>query len=139
MKDKRLEKIKKHYNIQIDNLQFKILSCKVDQDHSIFTIKTKIMGQHFPHDNNCQVLIPDDTIHSLTIGFKTMYKDEKIETWWRDYYEIEADSLEEAIEIILSGEVDPYDTESMVDLQMEPTETEILDEECNIVYDSKQL
>ena len=66
-------------------------------------------------------------------------KDEKIETWWRDYYEIEADSLEEAIEIILSGEVDPYDTESMVDLQMEPTETEILDEECNIVYDSKQL
>jgi hypothetical protein len=66
-------------------------------------------------------------------------KDEKIETWWRDYYEIEADSLEEAIEIILSGEVDPYDTESMVDLQMEPTETEILDEECNVVYDSKQL
>ena len=66
-------------------------------------------------------------------------KDEKIETWWRDYYEIEADSLEEAIEIILSGEVDPYDTESMVDLQMEPTEIEILDEECNVVYDSKQL
>jgi hypothetical protein len=66
-------------------------------------------------------------------------RDEKIETWWRDYYEIEADSLEEAIEIILSGEVDPYDTESMVDLQMEPTETEILDEECNVVYDSKQL
>lgn len=66
-------------------------------------------------------------------------KDEKIETWWRDYYEIEADSLEEAIEIVLSGEVDPYDTESMVDLQMEPTETEILDEECNVVYDSKQL
>ena len=66
-------------------------------------------------------------------------KDEKIETWWRDYYEIEADSLEEAIEIVLSGEVDPYDTESMVDLQMEPTEIEILDEECNVVYDSKQL
>ena len=66
-------------------------------------------------------------------------KDEKIETWWRDYYEIEADSLEEAVEIILSGEVDPYDTESMVDLQMEPTETEILDEECNVIYDSKQL
>lgn len=66
-------------------------------------------------------------------------KDEKIETWWRDYYEIEADSIEEAVEIILSGEVDPYDTESMVDLQMEPTETEILDEECNVVYDSKQL
>jgi hypothetical protein len=66
-------------------------------------------------------------------------KDEKIETWWRDYYEIEADSIEEAVEIILSGEVDPYDTESMVDLQMKPTEIEILDEACNVVYDSKQL
>lgn len=66
-------------------------------------------------------------------------KDEKIETWWRDYYEIEADSIEEAVEIILSGEIDPYDTESMVDLQMEPTEIEILDEADNIVYDSKQL
>lgn len=66
-------------------------------------------------------------------------KDEKIETWWRDYYEIEADSIEEAVEIILSGEIDPYDTESMVDLQIEPTEIEILDEADNIVYDSKQL
>lgn len=66
-------------------------------------------------------------------------KDEKIETWWRDYYEIEADSIEEAVEIILSGEVDPYDTESMDDLQMKPTEIEILDETDNIVYDSKQL
>lgn len=81
MKDKRLEKIKKHYNIQIDNQQFRILSHKADQDHSIFIIKTKVMGQHFPHSNNCQVLIPDDTIRSLTIGFKAMYKDEKIETW----------------------------------------------------------
>jgi hypothetical protein len=66
-------------------------------------------------------------------------KDSLYENWWRDYYEIEADSIEEAVEIILSGEVDPYDTESMVDLQMEPTEIEILDETDNIVYDSKQL
>ena len=81
MKDKRLEKIKKHYIIQIDNRQFKVLSHKVDQDHSIFIIKTKVMGQHFPYGNNCQVLIPDDAIRSLTIGFKAMHKDEKIETW----------------------------------------------------------
>lgn len=66
-------------------------------------------------------------------------KDEKISTWWRDYYEIEAETIEEAVAIILEGEVDPYDTEAMVDLQMEPTETEILDETGNIVYDSKQL
>lgn len=66
-------------------------------------------------------------------------KDEKISTWWRDYYEIEAKSVEEAVAIILEGEVDPYDTEAMVDLQVEPTEIEILDETGNIVYDSKQL
>lgn len=66
-------------------------------------------------------------------------KDEKISTWWRDYYEIEAETIEEAVAIILEGEVDPYYTEAMVDLQMEPTETEILDETGNIVYDSKQL
>ena len=81
MKDKRLEKIKKHYNIQIDNQQFKILSHKVDQDHSILIIKTKIMGQHFPHGSNCQVLISDAAVHSLKIGFKTMHKDQKVETW----------------------------------------------------------
>lgn len=66
-------------------------------------------------------------------------KNEKIETWWREYYEIKADSIEEAVKIILSGEVYPYDVEPMVNLQMEPTETEILDETGNIVYDSKQL
>lgn len=66
-------------------------------------------------------------------------KDEKISTWWRYYYEIEAKSLEEAVSIILEGKVDPYDTEAMVDLQIEPTETEILNEAGDIVYDSKQL
>ena len=81
MKDKRIEKIKQHYSIQIDNQQFKILNHKIDFEQKSFIIKTKVMGQHFPHGNNCKVLIPDDTIHSLTIGFKTMYKDEKIETW----------------------------------------------------------
>lgn len=66
-------------------------------------------------------------------------KEEKLETWWRDYYEIEANSMEEAVDLILSGEVDPYDTESIADLQIEPIETEIFDELGYIVYDSKQF
>lgn len=66
-------------------------------------------------------------------------KEEKIETWWRDYYEIEANSIEEAVDLILSGEVDPYDTEPIIELQIEPIETEIFDELGNTVYDSKQL
>ena len=68
-----------------------------------------------------------------------LQKEEKFATWWRDYYEIEADSIEEAVEIVLSGEVDPYDTEAIADLLSEPIETIIIDSEENIVYDSKQL
>ncbi len=81
MKDKRLEKIKRHYFIQIDNQQFKILNHKVDLGQKMFIIKTKVMGQCFPHGKNIQVLIADETVQPLTIGFKAMYKDEKIETW----------------------------------------------------------
>lgn len=68
-----------------------------------------------------------------------LQREEKFATWWRDYYEIEADSIEEAVEIILSSKIHPYNITPIVNLQMEPTETEILDETGDIVYDSKQL
>ena len=55
-------------------------------------------------------------------------------TWWRDNYEIQADSVEEAINIILECDVEPYDTESIPDLNAEPRETEILDGDGNILY-----
>ena len=61
-------------------------------------------------------------------------KDSLYENWWRDYYEIEADSLEEAINIVLSGEVEPYDTENLIDALAEPVKIEILDEELNKIY-----
>lgn len=61
-------------------------------------------------------------------------KDSLYENWWRDYYEIEADSLEEAIKIVLSGEVEPYDTENLIDVLAEPIKIEILDEELNKIY-----
>ena len=64
-------------------------------------------------------------------------KEEKLETWWKDWYEIQADTLEEAVEIVKSGEVDPYDVESFVDLQAEPTAVEIYDSEGNLVYESR--
>lgn len=56
------------------------------------------------------------------------------ENWWRDYYEIEADSLEDAIKIVLSGEVEPHDTENLIDVLAEPVKIEILDEELNKIY-----
>ena len=56
-------------------------------------------------------------------------------TWWRDHYEIQADSVEEAVNIILDGDVVPYDTESiMPDLNFEPRETEILDGNGTVLY-----
>lgn len=61
-------------------------------------------------------------------------KDSLYENWWRDYYEIEADSLEEAINIVLSGEVEPYDTENLINALAEPVKIEILDEELNKIY-----
>jgi hypothetical protein len=64
-------------------------------------------------------------------------KEEKLETWWKDWYEIQADTLEQAVEIVKSGEVDPYDVESFVDLQAEPTAVEIYDSEGNLVYESR--
>ena len=81
MKDKRIVKIKQHYSIQIDNQQFKILNHKIDFEQKSFIIKTKVMGQHFPHGDNCKVLFSNEVTQSLTIRFKAMYKDEKIETW----------------------------------------------------------
>lgn len=64
-------------------------------------------------------------------------KEEKLETWWKDWYEIQADTLEQAVEIVKSGEVDPYDVESFIDLQAEPTAVEIYDSEGNLVYESR--
>lgn len=63
--------------------------------------------------------------------------DRMYETWWRDYYEIEAKSLEEAIEIIKEGDVEPYDTECLPELRVEPVKTEILDDNYQKVYESE--
>jgi hypothetical protein len=61
--------------------------------------------------------------------------DRMYNTWWRDHYEIQADSIEEAVNIILEGDVVPYDTESIIpDLNFEPRETEILDGDGNVFY-----
>ena len=61
-------------------------------------------------------------------------KDEKIETWWRNYYEIEADNLNDAIKKVLDDCEDAYDSEPLVYGYSEPIEVEILDSEENILY-----
>lgn len=58
-------------------------------------------------------------------------------TGWRDYYEIEAKSIEDAIQIILGDEVEPYDTKCLPELNIAPIKTEILDDNGETVYSSK--
>lgn len=59
------------------------------------------------------------------------------ETWWRDYYEIEAESIEDAIQMILSDEIEPYDTECLPELNITPIKTEILDNDGETIYSSE--
>lgn len=70
-------------------------------------------------------------------------KDELVHQWYRDYYEVEAETLEEAKQMILDYEVEPYDSEPLFGFEQEPLETEILDEQGDVIYssknDSKQL
>lgn len=42
-----------------------------------------------------------------------LYEDVLSRTWNRYYYEVEADTLEEAIEKVKDGEVDCYDSEQL--------------------------
>lgn len=68
-----------------------------------------------------------------------LHKDSLWEQWYRDYYEVEAETLEEAVQMIKDYDVDPYDSEQLYDFEQEPLEEEIIDQEGNILYDSKQL
>ena len=82
MKDKRLDKVKQHFDILINDQKFKVISCKIDQAGSILSIKTKIFGQAFPHNGRFIIIIPSqNTTYDLSIVFRSMGKDSSIEHW----------------------------------------------------------
>lgn len=68
-----------------------------------------------------------------------LHKNSLWEQWYRDYYEVEAETLEEAVQMIKDYDIDPYDSEPLYDFEQEPLEEKIVDQEGNILYDSKQL
>ena len=68
-----------------------------------------------------------------------LHKDSLWEQWYRDYYEVEAETIEEAVRMIREYDVDPYDSEPIYDFTQEPLEEEICDQEGNTLYDSKQF
>lgn len=62
-----------------------------------------------------------------------LIKDECFESWWRSHYEIQAETLEEAVELVKNDEVDPYDAEILPDLMQTPIQVEIFDKDGNLL------
>ena len=59
-------------------------------------------------------------------------KQELIKQWWNDFYE------KEAINLIKEGEIDPYDSEILPHFSQDPLESEIYNEDGDMIYyDSK--
>ena len=55
--------------------------------------------------------------------------------WWRDYYEVEAETREEAVQLILDEEVDAIDSELLIEsISQIPLKMEIMDEQGEILY-----
>jgi hypothetical protein len=82
MKDKRINKVKQHFDIFFNNQKFKVISCKIDEANSVISIKTKIFGQPFPHNGCFTIAIPSkNTMQDLSVVFHSMSKDPSIEHW----------------------------------------------------------
>lgn len=61
--------------------------------------------------------------------------DSLYQQWWRDYYEVEAETKEEAIQLILDEEVDAIDSELLIEsINQIPLKMEIMDEQGEILY-----
>ena len=67
MKDNRIEKIKQHYTIILNNKRYKVLKHKIDSEKSLLTIKTKIFGQNFPDGENISFATAEDSDSTLIV------------------------------------------------------------------------
>ena len=81
MKDNRIEKIKQHYAIILNNTSYKVLKHKINSEKSLLTIKTKVFGQNFPHGKNISFATAEDSDSTFIVAWKGMWKDEKVEHW----------------------------------------------------------
>lgn len=82
MKDKRISKVKQHFEMFFNDRKFKVISCEIDKADSTLSIKTKIFGQDFPHNGRFTIDIPSqNTKQDLFVVFRSMSKDSSIEHW----------------------------------------------------------
>lgn len=60
MKDKRIEKIKNHFDILMNGKKYKVLSCEIQKENHRLSIKTKVFGQDFPREERVVLIIPSE-------------------------------------------------------------------------------
>lgn len=57
-----------------------------------------------------------------------LYVDELIPTWFRYHYQVEADTIEEAIQKIIDCDAECYESEQLYDFYNDATKIEIYDD-----------
>lgn len=98
MKDKRITKVKQHFDLFLDDRKFKVTSCRISDADGTLSIKTKIFGQPFPHDGHFILTIPSqNTVRNLSLAFRSMTKDPAIEHWEYSFRK-EADTHETTVD-----------------------------------------
>lgn len=65
-----------------------------------------------------------------------LFKDELVPQWYRNYYIVDAQSLEEAVEKVKCNEIFPHDTELLEEYSQEPIKIEILNEDEDVLYET---
>ena len=81
MKDKRIEKIKKHYEVSVDGKEFKIINHSITSDNKILRIRTKIRGQLLPTDSIVVVEFPMSENIVLKCKYKSLLTTPVLEEW----------------------------------------------------------
>lgn len=83
MKDKRLEKVNKHYNVLIDGKSFKVMNYIISNDNQTLRLITKIRGQKFPDESIVVIEIPTSENNKIVLkgNWKGLLSKPALEEW----------------------------------------------------------
>lgn len=95
MKDRRAEKIKRHYNVLFNGKKFKVLNCIVSTDKTMLNVRTKVFGQYFPTETFVLAEIPNDEgSRYIWLEYAGMGSTTKMEEWRYNIVEKEEPDIE---------------------------------------------
>ena len=82
MKDKRTEKIKKHYSILVDGKSFKIMNYIISNDNKTLRLITKVRGQKVPVDSAIVIEIRKlESKVTVECKYKSLLSSPTLEEW----------------------------------------------------------